>query len=150
MATFEQDIAFLKTLKDVILPSYKKAVNDNSNELEQDQRDQLKKGEDRDGNQIKPDYSEGYAFKKRKFGLNANFVDWKFTGRLYKGLIFKATNAGIEITSNVPYIAPLIKKYNDGRVLGLQSEVYYDFVKNEIIPTLKTEINGKFNERPGS
>ena len=146
MSTFKEDVQTLRNLGKLVIPVFRKTVNEENAELKKDQEKQLDRGEDRDGRQIKPGYTSYTKRVKARKGQQTRVVNWKDTGRLRKRLQIRANSQGIVFDPKVAYGKHLIHKYNGGRVLGIQEKPMNDFIKNNYLPELNKAINVRLSK----
>lgn len=101
---------------------------------------QLADGETMSGATIQDSYSPSYARRRKKQGLQTNYVDLYFTGEFYEGL--KVVDSGSEyyLESDVEYFDHIMNRY--GGILGLQKDNMKLLKQRIIFEILKDFKNG--------
>jgi len=108
-------------LKSFVVSDIDRIADDNSALIEEMQRKRLSKGKNIEGKTIQRGYSPGYAKRRKKKGLQTNYVDLNFTGEFYESLELTETNPGEYTTiSYAEHAKYILDKYIG--VLGLDKE----------------------------
>lgn len=98
------------------LPATIERIINFNEDLEQLNKDQLKKSKLSNDSDITPDYSPGYAMWKSQFypsSFGSGKVNLFLTGDLYKNMDIKVKGNQYQILSTVPYVPKLARKYGD-------------------------------------
>jgi len=90
--------------------------------IESMQRKRLSKGKTTENKTIQKGYSPGYAKRRKKKGLQTNYVDLNFSGEFYESLqVTEEPNYGsFDIVSDVDYARFLFDKHED--IVGLNKK----------------------------
>jgi len=109
-------------LKDFILHDISRITKEKAAIVEEMQRKRLAKGKSTEGKTIQKGYSPGYAKRRKKRGLQTNYVDLNFTGEFYESLEIKelAEVGEFETISYVDYSKYILDRYIG--VLGINKE----------------------------
>lgn len=133
----------LKEIRDSIDTMVLDLVKDNEEFVLNLQREQLQKGIDAKGNQIKPPYADSTIERKKKKGQPYNRVTWKDSGDLYRsfGINYNESEGTFIIRGNRFYREYLLKRYGND-VEGLTPESI-ERVQRKIEPRLNEIIQEK-------
>lgn len=114
-------------------------ILDNAGLIESMQIKRLGRGKTKENKYIQKGYSPGYAKRRKKKGLQTNYVDLNFTGEFYESLqVTEEPNFGsFDIISDVDYAPHLFKKYED--ITGL-SEANAKKLKKVLVTGLEKSI----------
>ena len=133
MTAFDVLIDNLKKVENELIITLSDVINDNSEQLEQAQRDQMAKGKNADNNNIGRLKNKGYALRKKANGGKAplNIADLKNKGDFYKGIKASADRNTFTLTSTDSKKDFLIKRYTE-QIFGYNNKTFTS-VKNVVL-----------------
>jgi len=133
MTVFEEVIDKLKKVESELIITLSDVINDNSEQLEQAQRNQMSIGKNADNNNIGRLKNKGYALRKKANGGKAplNIADLKNSGDFYKGIKASADRNTFTITSTDSKKDFLIKRYTE-QIFGYNNKTFTS-VKNVVL-----------------
>jgi hypothetical protein len=132
----------MRQLEASINPSIKKAVNTNSNLLEQQQTEgQFDKGKDALNVSFVPSYATSTKNYKRRNGQPTNRVTLKDSGDLYNSVNIEGTSSQIVFSANVEYFKYLVNHYSGNQILGIQPKAMEVFVNAYICKEIVKNFN---------
>lgn len=133
MTAFDVLIDNLKKVENELIITLSDVINDNSEQLEQAQRDQMAKGKNADNNNIGRLKNKGYALRKKASGGKAplNIADLKNKGDFYKGIKASADRNTFTLTSTDSKKDFLIKRYTE-QIFGYNDKTFTS-VKNVVL-----------------
>jgi len=117
--TLEEFARRFSNVKTFISEEIDRIVNKKASVVEEMQRRRLAKGKDIEKRTIQKGYSPGYAKRRKKRGLQTNYVDLNFTGEFYESLELKETPepGEFQTVSYVDYAKYILDRYTS--VLGI-------------------------------
>ena len=129
----------IATLEEFVGQKINERVLKNKNRIENIQRKRLKSGKNVAEETMQKGYSPGYAKKRKKSGLQTNYVDLNFTGEFYQSLdlVEEADYGKFDVISDVSYAPFIMEKY--GKIVGL-TDTEAETIKKIITKGLKKEI----------
>ena len=141
MTVFEEVIDKLKKVESELIITLSDVINDNSEQLEQAQRDQMSIGKNADNNNIGRLKNKGYALRKKANGGKAplNIADLKNSGDFYKGIKASADRTTFTITSTDDKKDFLIKRYSDS-IFGYNNKTFTSVKNVVLIPGMIQDI----------
>lgn len=144
MGVFRSEILKIGNIQRDILPIIQRTVNQFRDELEEyNTKFQLSdKGEDNQGEKIKPAYTRFTISIKKTKGQPTDRVTLKDTGSFHRSIHVIAESNRMRIVSNHHLADELIQKYGKD-VIGVQEKYLNEFVNKRLIPALKRNINDK-------
>ena len=132
----------MRQLEASINPSIQKAVNTNSNLLEQQQTEgQFDKGKDSFNINIVPSYATSTKSYKRRNGQPTNRVTLKDSGDLYRSVKVVGTSSQLVISANVEYFKYLVAHYSGNNLLGIEPQAMEVFVNKYICKEIVKNFN---------
>jgi len=129
----------LQNLQSFVTREGNRLIVKNSDLIESMQTKRLARGKTQKEQYIQKGYSEGYAKKRKKKGLQTNFVDLNFSGEFYESLqVTEEPDFGsFDIISDVDYARHIFKKYED--ITGL-SKTNAKRLKTVLVKELENSI----------
>lgn len=115
-------------------------VDDHEEDIVDLNREQLAEGQNADGSDIRPDYTEVTEFIKKSKGQRSDVVTLEDTGSFYRGFYKKRVPGGSEINSRDSKTAELVEKYRDG-IFGLTVAS-----RDELADRMKPTIQDKYRQ----
>jgi hypothetical protein len=132
----------MRELEKSINVSIKKAVNSNSDILEDQQTEgQFDKGKDSFNISLVPSYANSTKRTKRSKGQPTNRVTLKDAGELYKSVKVEGTSNQIVISANVEHFKYLVAHYKNNSLLGIQPKAMKDFTDKYICKEIVENFN---------
>jgi len=141
MTAFDELIDNLKKVESELIITLSDVINDNSDKLEQAQRDQMAKGKNTDNNNIGRLKNKGYALRKKANGGKAplNIADLKNKGDFYKGIKASADRNTFTLTSTDSKKDFLIKRYTE-QIFGYNNKTFTSVKNVVLIPGMIEDI----------
>ena len=118
------------------------ALEKNTNEIEDYQKEQFDSGERSDFSVIEPEYTPiTKAIKSRK-GQPIDRVTLKDTGAFYKSIVADVLSDEIQIYATDKKTQKLVDKYDEGdKLFGLNNESLQSLANNTLIPYIAEDLN---------
>ena len=140
MNAIEKLIFKIDSIQNNLLTTVVTVLNENSDELEQAQRDQMAEGKNANGNNIGRLKDRAYALRKKATGGKARLgiADLRNKGNFYKGITAKANKSVLTITSTDEKTDLLINKYTE-QIFGYNNQTFGIVRDTIIIPGLIKE-----------
>lgn len=101
------------------------AIEESSDVILREQKNQLLRGERADGKKIGRYRSPIYAAKKAALNPLAGFgnMDWRLTGALHNNIFLDVRDASFVLDSGDPKMGKLVEEFGDPMGLGTESRV---------------------------
>lgn len=141
MTAFDELIDKLKNIESDLIITLSDVINDNSDQLEDAQKDQMAVGKNIDNKNSGRLKNQSYANRKKASGGKApiNIADLKNKGDFYKGIKASANRDTFTLTST-DYKKPfLIKRYSD-KIFGYSDKTFKKVKDIVLVPGMITDI----------
>ena len=141
MNAFDTLIDRLKHIEESLIITLSDVINDNSEQLEEAQREQMSIGKNALNKNIGRLKNQGYAKAKKSSGGKAplNVADLKNKGDFYKGIKATANDTTFTITSTDFKKPFLIKRYTDD-IFGYNQKTFIKVKDLVLVPGMITDI----------
>ena len=147
MSIFKEELKIIQSFPQAIEDSIKRAVKKFDfvlvDYVVNDQMD--KRGEDGEGEKIKPAYSRITIKIKQAKGQPTDRVTLHDTGDFHASVEIILQDRQFKVVSNVPHDKKIEEKYGN-KVLGIQKRNLKEFVNKFLIPEIKKGINDKLTK----
>ena len=137
--TIDRFVKKVDSLKEFIIQEVNRIMLKLGPQIEEMQRKRLSEGKNIKDKTIQKGYSEGYARRRKKKGLQTNYVDLNFTGEFYRSLdmVAEADFGKFDIISDVDYARYIFARFP--QISGL-SQKDAKTIKNLIIKELQQSV----------
>ncbi len=141
MNAFDELIDKLKNIESDLIITLSDVINDNSDKLEEAQKNQMALGKNIDNKNIGRLKNQGYANRKKAAGGKAplNIADLKNKGDFYRGIKASANRDTFTLTSTDDKKPFLIKRYSD-KIFGYSDKTFKKVKNVVLVPGMITDI----------